>query len=278
MKSALLRERKHVSSGGKDLVATGRTVETQEEETEHLQDVLKKLGLTKEEADDLYCLGRMRPTWRGLMHRIAFVASPIWASYLLYLAKSNSLVLGVCLFLFSLVGLFGVSSSFHRNEWTVNQERFMGKLDYAFIFCVVGFTAAPSYVALLPDLGWYVVGLIAATVVAGVFLVFFDCRRTIGRHSLVFVYICQAFLHLLPLFVSLSDGRATVFEQFTSFERMMLYTMGAMYLVGSQIFAHRWPDPIPSKFGYHEIWHMLILLAASCGYVMNASGLLRVSV
>lgn len=151
----------------------------------------------------------------------------------------------------------------------------MGKLDYAFIFCVVGFTAAPSYVALLPELGWYIVGLIAATVVAGVFMVFSDCRRAIGRHSLVFVYICQAFLQLLPLFVNLSDRRGTVFQQFTDFERTMLYMMGAMYLVGSQIFAHQWPDPIPSKFGYHEIWHALILLAASCSYLMNASVLMR---
>ena len=231
-----------------------------------------KERVTKEEALDLYCMLRLRPSWRGYMHRIAFVSAPLWGWFLMSLAQHKETVLSCTIFLFSLIGLFGASSSYHRNEWTVSWERFMGRLDYSFIFFVVGFSFVPTYVALLPNVGWTVVGLLAITVILGVVLSFSNVK--IGKHALVLVYIAQAIVQLIPFVVGID--RASVYEQLTGTERFMFYAMGVLYLVGSQVYANQWPSPSPKVFGYHEIWHLFIVLAASCSYYINASVLMRV--
>lgn len=233
---------------------------------------MRREGVSKEEAGNLYCFDRLRPSWRGVMHRCAFATAPLWCYNMLTLARSAPTSLSVCIFLFAMVGLFGASSSYHRNNWSVTWERFMGKLDYTFIFFVVGFTYVPVYTVLLPSIGWYVVAMLAVTVMMGAILSFADLN--IGRHSLVLIYIAQAIIQLIPFAFHVSE-EPNVFQQLTTTERWAFYLMGASYLVGSQIYAYQWPNPLPKTFGYHEIWHLLIVVAASCSYYINASVLAR---
>ena len=166
----------------------------------------------------------------------------------------------------------------------------MGKLDYTFIFCVVAFSYAPLYMLLVPTgMGFKILCGLALTVrfitydqtmkhshknneqvLAGAYISFAD-HIELGRHSLVMVYIFQAVLQLVPMFTNLISGDKSVFEQLQWSEKFGLLLMGACYLVGSQIFANRWPDPWPKDFGYHEIWHLLITVAAGCTYFVNYS-------
>jgi hemolysin III len=43
---------------------------------------------------------------------------------------------------------------------------------------------------------------------------------------------------------------------------------GVLYTVGAVVLARRRPDPIPSVFGYHEVWHAFMVAAAACHYAM----------
>jgi hemolysin III len=43
---------------------------------------------------------------------------------------------------------------------------------------------------------------------------------------------------------------------------------GLFYTAGAIVFASRRPDPRPSTFGYHEVWHAFMVAAAACHYVM----------
>ena len=45
---------------------------------------------------------------------------------------------------------------------------------------------------------------------------------------------------------------------------------GLVYSVGAVVFARRRPDPVPTVFGYHELFHALVLLAGACFYVAVA--------
>ena len=49
---------------------------------------------------------------------------------------------------------------------------------------------------------------------------------------------------------------------------------GGFYTIGAFIVGARWPDPDPKTFGYHEIWHTMVLIAASLHYCVVAFGLL----
>jgi hemolysin III len=151
----------------------------------------------------------------------------------------------------------------------------MGKLDYTFIFCVVAFSYAPLYLLLIPNgIGHKVLFGLACTVLAGAYISFAD-HIELGRHSLVLVYIFQSILQLVPMFTGWISGDKSIFEQLESSEKFALLFMGACYLVGSQTYANRFPDPWPKAFGYHEIWHLLITVSVGCTYYVNYSVVVR---
>jgi hemolysin III len=43
---------------------------------------------------------------------------------------------------------------------------------------------------------------------------------------------------------------------------------GALYVAGALIYAFGRPDPAPAVFGYHELFHLLVVLAAACFYAV----------
>jgi hemolysin III len=47
----------------------------------------------------------------------------------------------------------------------------------------------------------------------------------------------------------------------------LLAAGGLLYSGGLVLFALEWPNPWPGKFGFHEIWHIIVALAALCHYV-----------
>ena len=184
---------------------------------------------------------------------VLFRSSPLWALYMMSWCSTFDKVFAVCLFLFASIGLFACSSTYHRTKWTMaqlNQEALFGKLDYTFIFFMVAFSFAPVYICQVPNGGGLVViGLLFITVVAGTLLTFGPIE--VGRHTLVLIYITQAMVQIMPLSTNL--WCPNIWGQLMVTEQHLVYAMGICYLVGSQIFARRWPDPLPSYFGYHEI-------------------------
>jgi hemolysin III len=50
---------------------------------------------------------------------------------------------------------------------------------------------------------------------------------------------------------------------------------GVLYTAGAIIFALRRPNPVPSVFGYHEIWHAMVVAASVCHYYAIRQLLMR---
>jgi hemolysin III len=46
---------------------------------------------------------------------------------------------------------------------------------------------------------------------------------------------------------------------------------GVLYSIGAVIYATRRPDPAPAVFGYHEVFHTLVVVAAAMHYVVVAT-------
>jgi hemolysin III len=54
-------------------------------------------------------------------------------------------------------------------------------------------------------------------------------------------------------------------------EIVLIIVGGVLYTVGAIFLATRWPDPFPRVFGYHEVWHALVVAAVVCHFVAIAS-------
>jgi hemolysin III len=48
----------------------------------------------------------------------------------------------------------------------------------------------------------------------------------------------------------------------------LLLVGGAFYTVGAVVYATRRPDPFPRVFGFHEIFHLLVIAAAICHFLV----------
>lgn len=227
--------------------------------------------------------------------------------YQLRLCRSADALGAAALSLFGTVWLFAASGSFHRSEWPdVEHEDFAAKarrararaasrveheprplvplraplsaraqLDYVGIFLQVAFSGAPLYVLLDPPkrrTGWLVLGGLAATVAAGALVAFADVE--VGRRTITLVYLAQGLTQLLPLGTRAPFGRR-LWDALRARERRMLVCMAACYVGGSQLYASAAPALWPATFGFHELWHLLIVVASACTYLVNCSVIRR---
>jgi hemolysin III len=51
---------------------------------------------------------------------------------------------------------------------------------------------------------------------------------------------------------------------------------GIAYTLGAVIYARRRPDPVPSVFGYHEVFHALTIVGVGFQYVAIAFFVVRI--
>ena len=200
-----------------------------------------------------------KPRYRGRIHQVAFFASIPAGVILVLLANGPAATTVAAVYAVSLAALFGSSAAYHRGRWTDRARRMMKRLDHSMIFVLIAGSYTPIAVLVLGGT-WEAVllSLVWAGAVAGVTLKMVqpDGHPVIGG----ILYISLGWLAVIVL--------PQLFAQLTTAEAVLMVTGGLLYTVGAIVFATRRPNPAPSTFGYHEIWHAFMVAAASCHYAM----------
>jgi hemolysin III len=198
-----------------------------------------------------------KPRWRGRLHQIAFIVSIPQGLALVTVAADWVSRVSAAIYALSLSGLLGVSASYHRIGWTPKALVRMRKLDHSMIFVLIAGTYTPFSVIVL-DGFWSHVLLAAVWAGAlfgiGVKLVGIDKMRKLGGA----LYIILGWLAILatPQFVQrMGIGVLS-----------LIVGGGVLYTLGAIVLLRRWPDPSPMVFGYHEIWHVMVVAASLCHY------------
>lgn len=199
-----------------------------------------------------------RPLHRGRLHQVVFFLSIPAGLALVVLAPTPSARFGAAVYAISLTGLFGTSAAYHRLATTVRARGIMRRLDHAMIFVLIAGSYTPMCLLAL-QAPWRVaaLALVWAGAVVGVVLkvVRLEAMR-LG--NALYVVLGWAVLAILPQ-LSQRVERDTI---------TLLAAGGVLYTLGAVVLRHRRPDPIPHVFGYHEVWHTLVVAAAICHYFM----------
>ena len=198
------------------------------------------------------------PTFRGRLHQAAFFGSIPAALLLLLLARSARTLVAVAVYGASLVALFGTSAAYHRLRWRTGRTRSrIRRLDHSMIYLLIAGTYTP--VALLVLRGaWTVVilALIWGGAVAGI------AMKGVGLDRLqvptAVLYIAMGWLLVV--------AAPQVVRALHPGELIPLVAGGLLYTAGAVVLALRRPDPNPLVFGYHEVFHLSTVVAASCHY------------
>jgi hemolysin III len=200
-----------------------------------------------------------KPRLRGWFHEVAFVVSIPAGIALVALARGAAAEVSAAIFAAGLTGLYGVSAFYHRGRWSVRGERFMKYLDHSMIFVLIAASYTPiTLLALRPAMGITLLVLAWVGAVVGIVVTLARLDRWHGLGLAMYLGLGWLAVIAAPqLARSLSRP-----------ELVLLLTGGLLYTVGAIILARNRPNPWPSTFGYHEVWHAFVVGAGACHFTL----------
>lgn len=202
-----------------------------------------------------------KPLLRGWLHLVCFFLAIPAGVTVVALADGSRGRVGAVVYALGLVALFGVSGFYHRLNWSATRKQLMQKLDHGTIFVMIAGSYTP--VCLLVLRGWLSWAMLAAMwsgATLGFVLSFAGPRARILRGAL---YITLGWASVVAI--------PQMWSQMTTTELALLAVGGFLFTVGSIFLFTNWPDPFPRVFGYHEVWHVLVVAAVVCHFVAIAS-------
>jgi hemolysin III len=202
------------------------------------------------------------PRLRGWIHQYCAIAAVIAGVPLVALSwaeVSKRAGHSTLTYALAIVAMFAVSAIYHRVHWESAYVRnWMRRLDHSMIFVLIAGTYTPFARLTMPrGTGYVVLAIVWGGAVAGIALTLF--WPTAPRWLNVTLYLLLGWVAVWCLRMILADaGVAAV---------VLLALGGALYSLGAIFYGLRWPDPWPTTFGYHEIFHACTAAAAICQYI-----------
>jgi hemolysin III len=203
-------------------------------------------------------LVRLRPLLRGWSHAVAAAAAIPAAWLLVHRAGPGPAGWGAGVYGASLVLLFLSSSLYHRVYWPSSIRHLIGRIDHAAIFLLIAGTYTPFCLLLGPGTGHRLLWLVWGSAVFGIALVVGWDELPKPLRAGLYVLLGWFIVPVLPAL------RAAVGDSALG----LLMLGGGFYTIGAVIYATRRPDPFPRVFGFHEIFHLLVIAAAACHYLV----------
>ncbi len=199
-------------------------------------------------------LPRTKPKLRGVFHEIGFYAAIGLGLPLVLTAEQGRARVAALVFAGSLVGCFGASALYHRPMWTPRVRSWLARLDHAGVYLLIAGTYTPFGLLVMSE-AWAVPVL--SVVWSGAFLAI----------MLKLVWVRA------PKWLSAAIGLALGWVGVVAISQLLkvepvgivlVVAGGLFYSAGAIVYARRRPDPVPTVFGYHELFHVLTLAAAGC--------------
>jgi hemolysin III len=202
-------------------------------------------------------VGLVKPRLRGISHRYAFFVSIVFAVVIIAAAPSGLATFGVVVYGVTMVGMFGASALYHGPNWSVrNATRFL-RIDHTAIFLFIAGTATP--ILLLTSSGAMraiVLSVVWGIALGGVVFEWLPIRAP--RGYVTTVYLVLGWVCLLAL--------GDLWRETGVGGVALIAAGGALYTAGAIVHAAHRPDPWPLVFGYHEIFHLLVIGAVVLHY------------
>jgi hemolysin III len=200
-----------------------------------------------------------RPKYRGVLHAAgAFAVVPLGA-LLVASAVGGTARVAATLYVLAQLVVFATSASYHRLAKSPTARRRMQLADHSMIYLLIAGTWVPICLLVLPATSGrvFLAGVVAAAGI-GITLKSFGVDRFPRSSNAVYGVMGGAGLLALPgIVANLHLGSVA-----------LLAAGGAVYAVGALVLLFKRPDPLPSVFGYHEIWHACTVAAAACHFAM----------
>jgi hemolysin III len=200
---------------------------------------------------------RPKPRLRGRLHQGAFFASIPLGLLLVLLAPTARARVATLIYAVTLAGLFGVSASYHLGDWSEEAYVRMRRLDHSMIFVLIAGTYTPFCLLVLH-------GTLATAVLIAVW-----AGAAVGVATKLYrvdLHVVSGFMYIVLGWLAIVSFPALL-RGLDGTETALLILGGLLYTFGALVLALNRPNPWPTTFGYHEVWHAMTIAAALCHYV-----------
>jgi hemolysin III len=210
-----------------------------------------------EKASD--AIAAVKPKLRGVSHEWAFFLSLGFGVALILLAKTPEATVAVAIYAVSLSALFGTSALYHRVNWTrPNVRQWMRRLDHSMIFFLIAGTYTPFALLVLDGpladaiLAVVWIGAIAGAIVE---MVWIDHPKWVA--AIIYLAIGWVAIAAFPELWSEMGIAGT----------LLVAAGGLLYTAGAVVYATQRPNPSPATFGYHEVFHLLVIAGVAAHFL-----------
>jgi hemolysin III len=205
---------------------------------------------------------RVREPMNGLTHFVGVLFAPFALYFLLNrpfgghggLYTISFVIFGVSLFL-----LYTFSTLYHWLPLSGKKLELFRKIDHIMIFVFISATYTPICLITMNGIwGWSILGTVWGLTFIGLFIKIFWLNAP--RVLYTGIYLLMGWIiviAILPLSQAFSKGGL-----------FWLAAGGLFYSIGAVIYAFKKPDPLPKIFGFHEIFHIFILLGSLSHFIM----------
>ena len=180
---------------------------------------------------------------------------------LVAIAEGGRERLAAAVFSVALATMFGTSALYHRLDWRPAARRWLRRLDHAAIYVLIAGTYTPfGLLALSGAWRWTILGVVWAGAAAAIVvkLAWVDSPKWVAAS--IAIALGWLGVAIIP----------QVLDEIGAAGLLLLGAGGVSYTVGALVYAFRRPDPVPDVFGYHELFHALVIAAAACQYAAVA--------
>jgi hemolysin III len=201
------------------------------------------------------------PVLRGVSHQWAFWFALAAAAALVAFAPGGTARLSALIYGAGLCAMLAASALYHRWKCTPELRSLLCRIDHSAIYVFMGASFTPIALLVLEgSVRWAVLTTIWAGCVGGV--------------ALSVAWITAPRVLFALTYVGLGWTMAIAFPQVLAeldLAPLVLFAAGGvLYSAGAVIYALRRPDPWPHTFGFHEIFHALVIAAAVTHFVAMA--------
>jgi hemolysin III len=199
----------------------------------------------------------IRPSLRGVIHQWSFFVALIAGAALIVWAPAGRATAAAAIYAAALAGMLGASALYHRVTWRPRARAWLRRLDHSMIFVLIAGTYTP-FALLVLDGTLQTVVLVGVWSGAAAGIVFTMLWVDAPAWLTAATYVALGWFSIIaiPEITARAGAGALV----------LLAVGGLAYTAGAVVYARRRPDPRPATFGYHEIFHVLVVVAAAAHF------------
>jgi hemolysin III len=197
-----------------------------------------------------------------MLHAYAFLFAVVAAIVLVVVADGSRARTGAVIYGIGLCALFGASATYHRWPGNPRWKPILRRVDHSTIFIFIAASYTPIALLVLHDpLRAIVLASVWAGALAGVgmSIAWIDAPRVL----VALCYIAVGWVAVVAM-PQLSSHRGAAVP-------LLLLAGGILYSLGAAAYATKRPNPWPRTFGFHEVFHSLVIAAAVVHFVAIAA-------